>query len=92
MNTMPLKLPLTAAAFAVMAITAPGPAAALEVDRVLVERGRYLTHVAGCNDCHTPGYAAADGRVPESLWLTGDALGWRDTLVVTCRAGGFQGD
>ena len=24
--------------------------------------------------------------------LEGDALGWRDTLVVTCRAGGFQGD
>ena len=24
--------------------------------------------------------------------LEGDALGWRDTLVVTCRRGGFQGD
>lgn len=24
--------------------------------------------------------------------LTADELGWRDTLVLTCRAGGFQGD
>jgi mono/diheme cytochrome c family protein len=41
-----------------------------------IERGRYLVNTAGCNDCHTPGYAAAEGRVSEKLWLTGDALGW----------------
>ncbi len=45
-------------------------------DRALVERGRYVVHTAGCNDCHTPGYGAAEGRVSEKLWLTGDALGW----------------
>jgi hypothetical protein len=22
----------------------------------LIERGRYLAKIAGCNDCHTPGY------------------------------------
>lgn len=42
-----------------------------------IERGRYLVRVAGCNDCHTPGYMAADGAIPEALWLTGDRLGWR---------------
>jgi mono/diheme cytochrome c family protein len=42
-----------------------------------IERGRYLVRVAGCNDCHTPGYMAADGATPEALWLTGDRLGWR---------------
>ncbi|MCM3565047.1 c-type cytochrome [Hydrogenophaga intermedia] len=73
---MPLNMPLAALACALAALAPAGPASALNVDRVLVERGRYLTHVAGCNDCHTPGYAAADGRVPESLWLTGDSLGW----------------
>ena len=40
-------------------------------------RGRYLVQIAGCNDCHTRGYAASGGKVDESLWLTGDDLGWR---------------
>ena len=42
----------------------------------LIERGRYLIQTSGCNDCHTPGYAGAAGKVDEKLWLTGDALGW----------------
>ncbi|TCP14778.1 hypothetical protein EV683_10339 [Crenobacter luteus] len=41
-----------------------------------VERGRYLTQIAGCNDCHTPGYLMSGGKVPEKQWLTGDAFGW----------------
>ena len=41
-----------------------------------VERGRYLVRITGCNDCHTAGYALSGGKVPESQWLTGDALGW----------------
>jgi mono/diheme cytochrome c family protein len=48
-----------------------------EADAKMVERGRYIARVAGCNDCHTPGYALANGSVPENLWLTGDTLGWR---------------
>jgi mono/diheme cytochrome c family protein len=40
-------------------------------------RGRYLVVTAGCNDCHTPGYPQAGGRVDEKRWLTGDKLGWR---------------
>jgi len=46
-------------------------------DRDLVARGRYVALTAGCNDCHTPGYAANNGDVPEELWLTGDSFGWR---------------
>ena len=42
-----------------------------------IERGRYLVTIGGCNDCHTPGYASMDGQVDETLWLTGDAFGWR---------------
>jgi mono/diheme cytochrome c family protein len=42
-----------------------------------VERGRYVVGIAGCNDCHTPNYPQSGGKVPESEWLTGDALGWR---------------
>lgn len=42
----------------------------------MIERGRYLVRVAGCNDCHTPGYAQTAGKVPEREWLVGDQLGW----------------
>ncbi len=42
-----------------------------------VVRGKYLVQVAGCNDCHTPGYLETAGDVEEAKWLTGTALGWR---------------
>ena len=41
-----------------------------------VQRGRYITKIGGCNDCHTPGFAQSAGKIPESQWLTGDALGF----------------
>ena len=43
----------------------------------MIERGRYLSKIAGCNDCHTPGYMMSDGNVAEQEWLTGDTMGWR---------------
>lgn len=41
-----------------------------------VERGRYLLSITGCNDCHTPGSARAQGQMPETAWLTGNSLGF----------------
>jgi mono/diheme cytochrome c family protein len=52
------------------------PATLLASDQPSVERGRYLARTAGCNDCHTAGYAPAAGKVPEAAWLMGDTLGW----------------
>ncbi|HQR97693.1 MULTISPECIES: c-type cytochrome [unclassified Polaromonas] len=52
------------------------PAAAQAGNNDEILRGRYLVETTGCNDCHTPGYAAKDGKVDEKLWLTGDAVGW----------------
>ncbi len=46
------------------------------VDARDMARGRYLMKIAGCNDCHTPGYAQSAGKVPEAAWLTGDMVGW----------------
>ena len=43
----------------------------------MVDRGRYLVRIGGCNDCHTSSYPQAGGMVAESEWLTGDTLGWR---------------
>ncbi|MDE2176960.1 MAG: cytochrome C [Xanthomonadaceae bacterium] len=69
---MPCCLALTAALFwTVSAAAATWPRSAG------IERGRYVVQIAGCNDCHTAGYAASGGKVPESQWLTGAALGWR---------------
>ena len=41
-----------------------------------IARGRYLVKIAGCNDCHTAGYASSGGTVPEAEWLKGDQVGW----------------
>jgi hypothetical protein len=43
----------------------------------LIDRGRYLAKIAGCNDCHTPAYMEKGGKVPEKEWLVGDSFGWR---------------
>ena len=53
------------------------------VDGSTLDRGRYLLRIAGCNDCHTPGYQQSAGAVDESQWLTGDAIGWQGPWGVT---------
>ena len=62
-------------------VSAQGPKAGMipqfEPDPKRVERGRYLAAIAGCNDCHTPGYVVQNGKVSEDVWLIGDKLGWR---------------
>jgi len=47
------------------------------VASAILERGRMLVAYGGCNDCHTPGWTESDGRVKESLWMTGNAIGFR---------------
>lgn len=59
------------------AATAISATNAQTTDLKAVDRGKYLVTIAGCNDCHTPGYLLSEGKTPEALWLTGDAFGWR---------------
>jgi len=78
----PILLPvLVILGFAVIQVAqaemAPGDNQNAGFDMKQVDRGRYLSKVAGCNDCHTPGYLISEGKVPEQLWLTGDSFGWR---------------
>jgi len=40
----------------------------------MVERGRYLVTVSGCNDCHTPGYLY--GQPDMNRMLSGSEIGW----------------
>ena len=65
---------LAAAALMVtLSIAVPPPAQA--ADDPLVARGKYVVMIAGCNDCHTPGYHFS-GEADESTWLTGDVVGF----------------
>jgi mono/diheme cytochrome c family protein len=57
--------------------TAGEPSAGAAGKGASIERGRYLVKIAGCNDCHTAGYAQSEGKVPEKDWLLGDRLGFR---------------
>jgi len=43
----------------------------------LIERGRHLVLIGHCNNCHTAGYSASAGKVPEERWLMGNPVGWR---------------
>ncbi|GAB3728471.1 hypothetical protein GCM10028862_05980 [Luteimonas pelagia] len=58
-------------------------------DADLVARGEYLVKIAGCNDCHTPGYAAQQGNVDKALWLVGSPEGfhgpWGTTFPANLR-------
>ena len=55
-----------------------------------VARGRYLSVLGGCNDCHSEGYAPNDAKVPEKDWLQGSVLGfngpWGTTYPANLRA------
>lgn len=78
-----LVTPRRTLAVAVLAAAAAGATTAWAQQKAAkspsadVQRGRYLVRIAGCNDCHTAGYAPSGGKVDEKLWLTGDKLGWR---------------
>ena len=77
---IPVKLLLVALALPLTAVAgeAVSPKSSnSKADPQQIQRGKYLVKVAGCNDCHTPGYAMNNGKVPEAIWLTGDKLGWR---------------
>ncbi|MDM5270721.1 hypothetical protein PGH07_00845 [Sulfurovum sp. zt1-1] len=47
------------------------------LDTQLVEQGKYLVKIGGCNDCHTPDYLLSGGKTPQKLWLTGSSFGWK---------------
>jgi mono/diheme cytochrome c family protein len=48
-----------------------------------VERDRYLVKIGGCNDCHTAGYSASGGSIPEAQWLKGVPIGFKGPWGVT---------
>jgi hypothetical protein len=60
--------------------------AEMTIEKQLITHGRYMSQIAGCNDCHTSGYLLSEGKVPERLWLTGSTFGWRGPWGTTYAA------
>lgn len=58
-------------------VSRPVTTAPTHADAASIARGRYLVATAGCNDCHTAGYAEAGGKVAQSDWLLGTPVGFR---------------
>ena len=77
----PAALALAAAALAATTTVVPTTSAQSATDPVA--RGRYLVRIAGCNDCHTAGFAMSNGATPEKDWLAGDAVGWQGAWGTT---------
>jgi hypothetical protein len=45
---------------------------------ISVERGLYVSIIAGCHDCHTEGYVESGGKIDPSKAMKGNpSLGWR---------------
>ena len=80
MRSPPLLFPAVFACAASLAgctvAPASGPSATLE-------RGRYMVLTGHCNNCHTAGYVAASGKIPEDRWLMGNPVGWRSKQGTT---------
>ena len=49
----------------------------------MIDHGRYVVKITGCNDCHTPGYVETAGALPEDQWLTGNPVGFKGPWGVT---------
>lgn len=63
---------------AALVLASAGAAAADTADDIA--RGRYMVLTGHCNNCHTAGYTAKQGDVPEKEWLLGNAVGFRSEL------------
>ena len=44
---------------------------------ITIERGRQVSIIGGCNDCHTSGYNESQGQIDPAKALKGTAIGWQ---------------
>ncbi len=62
-------------AIVIVGLLASAVSAATSTPRVVADSelnaGGYIVMTAGCNHCHTQGWEASNGTVPQSAWLKG---------------------
>jgi hypothetical protein len=44
---------------------------------ISIERGLQVSIIAGCQDCHTEGYRASEGKIDPSKAMKGSSIGWQ---------------
>jgi hypothetical protein len=74
-----MRYKITLAALVIGAIPSIGFAA----DEVSVERGRLVSIISGCHDCHTDGYGESEGNIDPAKAMKGRSVGWRGPWVTT---------
>ena len=53
---------------------------------VSVDRGKQVSIIGGCNDCHTAGYNESGGQIDPATALKGIAIGWQGPWGTTYAA------
>jgi mono/diheme cytochrome c family protein len=78
MTLRALALSLLAASLPAAGLSAPGD--------VSVERGKQVSIVGGCHECHTEGYNESAGVIDPAKALKGTGIGWRGPWGTTYAA------
>jgi len=50
---------------------------ATAAEEISIERGKLVSIMGGCHDCHTAGYNAAEGNIDPAVALKGSQIGWQ---------------
>ncbi|QPZ91968.1 hypothetical protein [Thioclava electrotropha] len=59
------------------ALGALASSSAVVAQEVSVERGKLVSIISGCHDCHTAGYNESGGKIDPEAALKGVPLGWQ---------------
>jgi mono/diheme cytochrome c family protein len=73
-SAKPLRSQLELAAISVVLLLVATFSGTAKADDAQIERGRYLTQIAGCSDCHTPGHFL--GNPDMARFLGGSDVGF----------------
>lgn len=72
-----------------IAVSASAGSPVPKASKKAIAHGKYLIHIGGCNDCHTPGYALNGGTAPQDRLLTGEGFvfsgPWGTTFPINLR-------